>query len=108
MATKKVLRLGAGEALGVIIATGDVTEAWAYQTEFNAATRMQKTREGVPVWRIGLIALGFGELEVSVPAAQRPSIASQARVVLPGLVAGSTAKGFWFAADSIEVTGGAA
>jgi hypothetical protein len=101
---QKVLRLGSAEdVLGAVIATGEVSEAWAYQEVFNRETRQQKTRDGVPVWRLSLISMVYGELEVSVPAAQRPQLAPQTRVRLSGLVAGSGRSGFWFSADALEI-----
>ena len=105
MASKnKALKIGASSGVfKTLYATGDVSPKWRYQEQFSPDTREQQTRGGVPVWRVGLVSLGYGDLEATVASASEPKLDPETPVLLTGLVVGASPNGsLWFSADGIE------
>lgn len=100
----KALKIGASERVfKTLFATGEVTPKWRYQESFDSSKREQQTRNGVPVWRVGLVSLGYGDLEVSVASPQEPQVEPEMPVRCTGFVLGASPNGgLWFSADSIE------
>lgn len=100
----KALKIGASERVfRTLYATGEVSPKWRYQERFDSSKREQQMRGGVPVWRVGLVSLGFGELEVTVASAQEPEVEPEKPVRCTGLVIGASPNGsLWFSADTVE------
>ena len=107
----KALRI-AGSSESVfksLFATGYVAPKWKFQKDnFDPSKREQQTnREGVLLWRLGVVSLSYGEFEVTVSSAQQPAIEAETPVRLSGLTIGDGASGLWFAADATSVAAAA-
>lgn len=102
----KALRI-AGSSESVfksLFSTGQVAPKWKFQKDFDPSKREQQTtREGVLLWKLGVVSLSYGEFEVTVPSAQQQAIEAETPVRHSGLTIGGGASGLWFAADAITV-----
>lgn len=70
------------------------------------AGEQARTPEGVPRWIVSAVTSGGEMLAVTIPAATAPELPRFAPVTFPGLIAGGSSSGLWFAADGVEVSGG--
>ena len=71
-----------------LYATGDVSPKWAFQQNYDASNRQQQERNGVPVWTVHCVSLGYGDLSVTVPAAIEPKLLPETLINLSGLEIG--------------------
>ena len=99
----KALKIGdSTRVFASVYATGEVGPKWAFQQTFNRDARRQQERNGVPVWTVQCVSLGYGDFSVTVPSPAEPRFAPETPVMLAGLVVGASPSGqLWFAADAI-------
>lgn len=99
----KALKIGESRRVfPSLYATGDVSPKWAYQQNYDPAKREQQERNGVRLWTLHCVSLGYGDLGVTVPSAAEPKFAPETPIALAGLVVGASPNGqLWFSADSV-------
>ena len=99
----KTLRIGdSTRVFPSVYATGEVGPKWAFQQNFDRDARRQQERNGVPVWTVQCVSLGYGDFSVTIPAPSEPRFAPETPIVLMGLVVGASPSGnLWFAADGV-------
>lgn len=103
-AKSKALKVGdSSRIFKSLYATGDVSPKWAFQQNYDPDKRQQQERNGVLVWTVQCVSLGYGDLSVTVPAASEPILPPETPISLSGLVIGASPNGqLWFAADGVQ------
>ena len=104
-AKSKALKIGdSARIFKSLYATGDVSPKWAFQQNYDPDKRQQQERNGVLVWTVQCVSLGYGDLSVTVPSVAEPLLQPETPISLSGLVIGASPNGqLWFAADGVQV-----